>query len=130
MLELTLPWPPSVNHYKRPGPLKRSKAGNLYQLMINTPETNRYYFQVHAQLQHLRATQPFKSFQDSTISLEVYAYPPDKRKRDIDGILKVLFDSLEKARIFNDDYQISRLLVVRKDIIKHGKVIVKISALE
>lgn len=34
------------------------------------------------------------------------AYPPDKRRRDIDNLLKAVFDSLQKSGIILDDSQI------------------------
>lgn len=58
------------------------------------------------------------SFQDhfsaeDRIKLSVYAYPPDKRKRDLDNVFKCLIDSLQHARIFPNDFQIDMLSIVR-----------------
>ena len=53
----------------------------------------------------------------STISAEVYLYPPDKRKRDIDNPIKVLLDSLVKGGLLQDDSKIARLLIERCEII-------------
>ena len=63
------------------------------------------------------------------ISVEVDAYPPDGRKRDITNILKVLCDSLQRGGLFDDDYQIAKLLIQRKEIIEDGQVVVRVRTL-
>lgn len=122
-VELELPWPPSVNHYKKVGKLMRSKNGKLYQRRVDTGRTKTFYWQVWS----LIRKKGFISFGSATISVEVLAYPPDKRKRDLDGILKVLLDSLQRGGLFHDDVQVARLLVTRCPIIPEGKVIVTVT---
>lgn len=129
MIELTLPYPPSVNHYKDVGRIVRTKNGRLYQQRFNSHETKRYIYEVWHLVQQKKAQEGLKSFDDATISLEVYVHPPDARKRDLDGILKVLCDSLQTAGCFNDDYQIALLTVRRCSIIKQGQIIVRIAQL-
>ncbi len=58
--------------------------------------------------------------------MHVEAYPPDKRCRDLDNILKIILDSLEGAQVFENDNQIDRILLERKETGKPGKVIVSI----
>ena len=123
MIELTLPYPPSVNHYKRLGRLTRTKSGKIYQPRVNTDLTKQYFWKV---LMRMR-TEGIKSFHGATISAEVDVYPPDKRKRDLDGILKVLLDAMQHGGLYDDDNQISRLVVTRMDIIDQGQIIVRIS---
>lgn len=127
MIELVLPYPPSVNSYKKLGRLAVSKKGKFYQRNINTPETNAFYYQVFM----LSRSQSSKFIQDSTISLEVtiWVHPPDNRRSDIDNRIKVTLDSLHRAKVIPDDYQIARLIVERKNIIEHGQVVVRIKAL-
>ncbi len=125
MIELTLPYPPSLNHYKGIGRITRTKSGKLYQMKINSPETKRYFYEVWS----LIRIKGFKSFDSAMLSMEVYVHPPDSRKRDLDNICKVLIDSLQNGGLFNDDSQISRLLVERREIIKGGQIIVRISQL-
>ncbi len=126
-IELKLPYPPSVNHFKKVGRTITTKSGKLLQQRVNSPETNRYFFEVWMIVQQLRVKEGLKSFGDATISLEVDVSPPDRRKRDLSNILKVLEDSLQKAQVFNDDYQISRIVVQRMSVIPGGEIIVKIS---
>lgn len=56
----------------------------------------------------------------------MYAYPPDARKRDIDGLIKAPLDSLQAAGIFEDDSQVDKLVIYRCEIVKHGKLSVNI----
>jgi crossover junction endodeoxyribonuclease RusA len=39
------------------------------------------------------------------------AFPPDKRRRDLDNLPKVVLDSLTKAGVWKDDSQIQRLTI-------------------
>lgn len=64
------------------------------------------------------------------LSVELYFYPPDNRRRDLDNVQKCLLDSLEKGGLLSDDYQIKRLLSERLDKIKGGRVDVKIKPYE
>jgi Holliday junction resolvase RusA-like endonuclease len=124
MIELVLPYPPSINDYKKVGRIAVTKKGKFYQKRFNSPETNAFYYQVFM----LTRSQASKFIQDSTISLEVtiWVHPPDNHRADIDNRIKVTLDSLQRAKVIPDDYQISRLVVERKDIIKHGQIIVRI----
>lgn len=123
MIEITLPYPPSVNHYKAVGQLRTTSSGKMYQPRYNSPETKRYYYEVFMKCRQ----EGVRVYPGSTIlDVSVGMYPPDHRKRDIDGILKVLLDSLQKANVYEDDYQISRLTITRYETIKHGQIIVRI----
>lgn len=125
-IQLALPWPPSVNHYKKAGGVYKTKNGKLYQPRINTLETTNYFYEVWVSVKQMNATQGLKSFDSATIVVEIDAYPPDNRKRDLDNICKVLLDSMVHAKLFNDDSQIARLTVERFGIIPKGQVIVRI----
>ena len=123
MIELTLPYPPSVNHYKVMGRLKQSQNGKIYREMVNSPETKRFYYEVFM----LVRQKPPKSFDSATISIDLDVCPPDARKRDIDNVAKPVLDALQKAGLYNDDNQVSRLLIQRCPIISQGQIIVRIS---
>jgi crossover junction endodeoxyribonuclease RusA len=125
MIELRLPYPPTVNHYKRPGRLTKTKTGKIYQPQVNTDATTRFYYQVWM----LIRGNNIKSLGGAVLSLELDVYPPDARKRDIDNVIKPLLDSLQKANLFDDDYQIARLLVTRKAIIRQGQIVLRIQEL-
>lgn len=126
MLELILPYPPSANHYKTVGRTVKTKSGKVFQMRVNSKQTLGYYYSVYLAWHRLNAA----GFGSATITLEVDVYPPDKRKRDLDGILKVLLDSMQHAGVYDDDYQIARLLVTRKAMIPEGQIIVRLEELQ
>ena|ERR1017187_5018667 len=130
MIELTLPFPPSVNHYKKPGRLIKTKNGKIYQTRINTSETNVFYHAVWVLICQLKSSKGIKPFDSATIlSLELDVYPPDRKRRDIDNLAKVAIDSLQIGGLIPDDYQIARLLIQRMNMIPKGQVIVRVSEL-
>lgn len=115
-LTITLPWPPSVNTYwrhPRSGPLAGrhlvSREGRLYRAQVK--ELVFYERKIYGR-----------------IAVHIEAYPPDKRKRDLDNILKSLLDSIMHAALIQDDSMIDDLQVVRQNELL-GKVVVTIRAL-
>ena len=108
---LELPWPVSCNQ------LWRVHHGRLV-----LSEKARHY----RQLVTFKAIYLRRAFWEGKLFVHIEAYPPNKRKSDLDNLIKNLLDSLEEARVFQDDNQIDRLLIERKEIEKPGKVIVSI----
>lgn len=112
--EFDLPWPPSVNRYYRHvgSRVLVSHAGRLYRSMVVSRLGGRYPREAVA----LRLTAEF--------------YPPDRRKRDLDNLLKCLQDSLQAAGLFFDDCQIRSLrLDMKEPTPPEGFVHVKLEAL-
>lgn len=66
---------------------------------------------------------------DSSLALYVEAYPPDKRRRDLDNIFKSLLDSLQYSGVYVDDSQINEIYVVRKEASKPGRIIITLEEL-
>ena len=60
------------------------------------------------------------------IRMLVEWFPPDKRRRDGDNILKGLQDALQYAGVYKDDTQIEDLRLVKRSVLKGGKVTVAI----
>ena len=46
-----------------------------------------------------------------TVSIDMAVTPPDKRKRDIDNVIKPVLDLLETAEILENDSMVHRLNV-------------------
>jgi len=69
-------------------------------------------------------------FNNAKIALIVWAYPPDKRKRDISNLLKIIEDSLQDAGVFDDDFNIDFIEIKRCDIKKGGGLTVMIETME
>jgi crossover junction endodeoxyribonuclease RusA len=113
MINLILPYPPSVNHYwgvsgkqrfigKKGKEFRQAVAEACLDLEVKTMEGN--------------------------VSVFVALWPPDKRTRDIDNTIKPLLDAMEHAGVYENDCQINQLHVVRKDPIKGGACAVVITA--
>ena len=50
---------------------------------------------------------------DGKLAVRVVAVAPDRRKRDLDNLLKATLDALTHAKVWHDDGQIDRLEVER-----------------
>jgi crossover junction endodeoxyribonuclease RusA len=90
MTELTLPWPPSVNHYwlrNKNGSMRISAEGvsfrNRVQLIAKGCETLK-----------------------GPVRVELEAWAPDRRVRDLDNICKATLDALCSAGVIVDDVQV------------------------
>lgn len=72
------------------------------------------------------ANQP--KFKDVPLSVTLDIYPPDKRKRDLDNVLKLVLDSLQYSQVIDNDCNIYELHVTKKSIVKDGllKISIKI----
>jgi len=49
-------------------------------------------------------------------------FPRDKRKIDIDNPIKSVLDALKDAGVFDDDFQVDELSIVRVKPIKAGAI--------
>lgn len=125
---LKLPWPPSLNHYKKIGRLVTTKNGKVYQQRANTDETKTFYYKTYiVSKENMPPEWPkFRDREDIKYQVRVSLHPPNKCRYDIDNRLKVLFDGLMHAKIINDDAQIHRLFVEKLNMIDEGMVIVRI----
>lgn len=115
MLMLTLPYPPSVNTY----------WGFKGSHRFLTPKAKTFKQEVWVAAFNSK----HGGYNDKRLSITVNLYPPDKRVRDIDNVLKPLLDALTHAKLFNDDGQIDRLNVIRGDIVKGGLCTVIINSI-
>jgi crossover junction endodeoxyribonuclease RusA len=66
---------------------------------------------------------------DRRLAVEILAFPPDRRKRDLDNLYKALLDSVSKAGVIPDDEQIDDLRICRMASEKPGRVQVHIKPL-
>lgn len=105
MIKLKLPYPPSANHYW-------GVKGKIRFVGKKGIE-----FRQNVKIIALQHTQ---SPLNERLHMEVYLYPPDKRKRDVDNVLKPLLDALEHANVYENDSQIDKLCVTRMEVAKEG----------
>lgn len=102
MIELTLPFPPTVNTYYR----------NVQGKTLISAKGREYRKAVADQVLIQRGAKHY----EGRLAVEIIAHVPDKRRRDLDNLLKSTFDSLTHAGVWVDDSQIDKLTVSRGPI--------------
>jgi crossover junction endodeoxyribonuclease RusA len=100
-MELVLPYPPSVNHYWRHfrGRTLISRLGRAYRQQVQT------------QCQGKGGQPP----RDGRLAVAMDAFPPDRRRRDLDNIQKASLDSMQHAGIYEDDSHYAELRIMRSE---------------
>lgn len=96
---LTLPWPPSVNSYWRSfqGRVLIAASGRRYRMDV----------ELVMRMSGHRGVGP------SPVCVDIQAWFPDLRRRDIDNVLKAPLDALTTAGMWDDDSQIVALSIRR-----------------
>ena len=114
-IRLTLPWPPSLSRYYRRFGVKTliSAAGRAYRTEA---------------VALLRAARVPRQMGELDVSVDLY--PPDRRRLDCDNRTKCLLDCFTHAGVWDDDSQISRLVITRHAVCPPGRVEVCISPWE
>lgn len=108
-----LPWPPSVNRYWRSfrGRAIISREGRAYR--------DKVILEIRAKGIPPRMT--------GKVRVDIEVWPPDRRRRDLDNILKAPLDALAYAGVYMDDSQIDQLQVRRVAVMANGALFVKVS---
>jgi len=114
MVEVELPYPPSINHYWR-------RVGTR---TLISREGRRFRRDVIAILAAL-GVQPLAG----PLFVRVDVYPPDRRRRDLDNVQKALFDALEHGGAYDDDSQIVKISLEKHEPTDGGKTNVLIRQL-
>lgn len=117
---LTLPWPPSINHYWRHVMVGR-RPTTLISREGRTFRTNVCAL--------LAGGGPRKPPAGGRIALAMDAFPPDRRRRDLDNIAKPVLDALQHAGVYEDDSQVDLLLTRRGQPTDGGRLNVQIEPL-
>jgi crossover junction endodeoxyribonuclease RusA len=97
MIELTLPWPPSVNRYWR------AFKGRV----IISAEGRAYRKAVADQVLIQRDAKHY----GGKMKVEIEAWRPDNRRRDLDNLLKATLDACTHAGVWEDDANILDLRI-------------------
>jgi crossover junction endodeoxyribonuclease RusA len=125
-LSFTLPWAPSANTYWRHiilgGKHKKARAHTLLS------ESGRDY-RVAAVAAIRQQRVPVGAL-TGRLAIEVTAYPPDRRRRDLDNIWKGMLDSLTHAGVIADDGDFDRETIERGPVRAGGLLVLKVSELQ
>lgn len=108
-VEIILPWPPSVNRYWRTvrGRMLISREGRAYRLAV-----------VDRIIRHRSLRIPCAG----RLAVSIVASPPDRRRRDLDNLLKAPLDALAHADVYQDDEQIDSLTIERGPLVPDGEL--------
>lgn len=109
--EIDLPFPPSMNHYWRRVGARTiiSRAGREFREEV------------------IRLTRGgSRGTLDGPISITIEAHPPDRRRRDLDNLLKAPLDAMAHAGLYLDDHQIEEIHLYRRPCCKDGKLVVSL----
>jgi len=98
-IQLELPYPPSVNHYWGVNGKQRfiGAKGKVFRMAVMEACAD-------AGVQTI----------EGRVSMHIALFPPDRRKRDIDNVLKSLLDACEHAGCYESDSQVDELHVLRQ----------------
>jgi crossover junction endodeoxyribonuclease RusA len=119
-LVLSLPWPPSVNRYYR-----HIGKGPLAGRVLLSEEGRLYRKAVDSVIRQARARHAWAMF----LRVDIAAYPPDRRKRDLDNMLKAVLDALQASGVYENDGQICDLRIWRAERVTGGQLTVTIEPL-
>jgi len=114
MIQFTLPFPPSVNTYWRMfrNRMIISAKGREYRKAVEQILADELIIVRHKPLR-----------------VEIEVFRPDRRKRDLDNLLKAPLDAMTHCKVWDDDSQIHELSIRWGDGIK-GMLKIKITELD
>lgn len=103
---LDVPWPPTGNHAYTVARGRKilSKAGRAYRESVSK------------QIAMLVRGQ----WLTGRIGVRINAYPPDRRVRDLDNLIKLPIDCVKRAGVIADDGDIDKLTIERGKTRKGG----------
>lgn len=110
-MEIELPFPPSINHLWR-------RVGNR---TLVSRGGRAFCRAVHAALV-AQGVRPISG----RLAVTIDVHPPDRRRRDLDNIMKALLDAMQHGGAYHDDGQIDDLHIRRGECVPEGRVRVRI----
>ena len=117
---IVLPWPPSVNRYYR-----SLSKGKLAGRVLVSQEGRAYRQEVAVMLDRRR----LPMIRDR-MKVTIDACPPDRRRRDLDNLLKASLDALVFGGAIQDDSLIDDLRIRRGEVREGGELRIHIQGME
>lgn len=111
-MKYEIPWPPSMNR------LWRAVGGRV----ILSKEGREYYARAREVL-----TPQVKFRHEAQVRVHVDFYPPDRRRRDLDNLLKAVLDAGTKCGVWRDDSQVIEIHARRMAPTEGGLVVMEVS---
>lgn len=128
VLEATLPYPPSVNHYWGHKVFKNRYGKSLVQTYITKDGTQ--YQKTAGEILKLSINPLYRKSGifplNGDLIVEERFWMPDHRKRDLDNVQKALWDTITKARIWVDDSQVKDVRQSFAGVCKDGMTLIRI----
>lgn len=125
-ITLTLPYPPSVNHYWEHKAVRSRKTRRWQVIKYLSTRAKHFRADVQGSVYEQLGIPPKLKGRLAVIVNQHYGPKAGSEHtgvaQDIDNCLKSLFDALEAAQVYINDSQIDELLVVRKRRAAIGRV--------
>jgi crossover junction endodeoxyribonuclease RusA len=118
-----LPYPPTINHYYEPNVRRGRFCG--YRLGKKAIEFRQAAI-VSIREQFGRPLRPATC----RLALTIVFFPPDRRTRDTDNILKATKDAITHARVWEDDSLVDEEHVIRGDVRPGGRLEIVLEKIE
>ena len=112
-----LPWPPTLNHNTLPN----GRGGRILTAEHKTFRREVWYACNQARV---------PAFGNARLMVQILAFPPDRRARDLDNLVKPVLDALQKAGVYVNDAQVDEISISRRERREQACVIVGVSSLE
>ena len=115
-LMIELPWPPTVNNYYTVSRGRKilSSRGRAYK----------------KECSWMLAAEKFPKRKTGKFRIEIICFPPDKRRRDLDNMLKPILDSLTEYGAIPDDSDVDEIRIARVRVEKPGYVRIGVERIE
>lgn len=121
VIELRLPWPPSVNTIWR-----SMRAGPMAGRVLLSREGRAYFAQAERAVLVQRRGQAIAG----RAEVEIVLHAPTRAALDIDNRCKAILDACTKGGLWVDDSQVDVLIVRRGCVLKGGAVAVRVAEIE
>ena len=121
-----LPFPPSINQYWRHIPMK-TKSCTIVRSMLSARARSFRNGALAAIKQQTPTPRP--DLIDYPVRVTLEYHPKTARKYDVDNFSKGVLDALTHARIWDDDYLVNELILIKGKKKPPGSVVVTIERL-